>query len=259
MTLLQRDITTLYRWSQTWQLPLNLSKSKCLVISNKRTPPVCHYNINNTTLENVDTFKYLGVLIDSKLKWSAQVNATASKASRTLNLLRRNLRGSPKSIRERAYKALVRPHLEFSAPVWAPHQTKDIVTLEKVQKRAARWATATWNPNTFRWNKSYEECCGELRWPTLQQRRDWLTLYQTYKIVNHLDCLDFDTYYSHSASSTRSHNLSLECKTSRINSYRYSFFIKNPFLWNTLPYSVSSSTSYNCFKRSLFSHFVKSS
>ena len=53
------------------------------------------------------------------------------------------------------------------------------------------------NPNTFRWNISYEECCGELRWPTLQQRRDWLTLYQTYKIVNHLDCLDFDMYYSH--------------------------------------------------------------
>ena len=133
MTLLQRDITTLYRWSP-WQLPLNLSKSKCLVISNEHTPPVCHYNINNTTLENEDTFKYLGVLIVSKLKWSAQVNATASKASRTLNLLRRNLRGSPNSIRDRAYKALVRPHLEFSAPVWAPHQ--NIATLEKVQKRA---------------------------------------------------------------------------------------------------------------------------
>ena len=159
-----------------------MNSSKCLVISNKRTPPVCHYNINNTTLENVDTFKYLGVLIDSKLKWSAQVNATASKEVEPSISCEGALEAlvSPSGI-EPIKLLFVRTWSFLHLHVWAPHQTKDIATPEKVQKRAARWATATWNPNTFRWNKSYEECCGELRWPTLQQRRDWLTLYRHIK------------------------------------------------------------------------------
>ena len=38
---------------------------------------------------------------------------------------------------------------------------------------------------------------------------------------------------------------------SRINSFRYSFFVNIPFLWNTIPYDIVSSTSYAVFKYKL--------
>ncbi len=96
----QDDVTSLQRdFYRSRNYTPEPEQSKCLVISNKRTPPrpVCNYTINNTTLENVGTFKYLGVLIDTKLKWSAQVNASTAKANQILNLLRRN---SSKSIKD---------------------------------------------------------------------------------------------------------------------------------------------------------------
>ena len=34
---------------------------------------------------------------------------------------------------------MVRPQLEYASDVWNPHQTGDIVELEKIQRRAARW------------------------------------------------------------------------------------------------------------------------
>ena len=67
--ILQGDLSRLYTWTQKWQLALNLSKCKAICISNKRKPPTHTYRLNNVTLEWVDTFKYLGVRIDSKLKW----------------------------------------------------------------------------------------------------------------------------------------------------------------------------------------------
>ena len=56
MQALQTDLNHLYQWSQTWQLSLNLSKCKAICISNKRSPPLSPYYINNVPLDWVDTF-----------------------------------------------------------------------------------------------------------------------------------------------------------------------------------------------------------
>ena len=82
---------------------------------------------------------------------------------------------------------LVRPQLEYCAPVWSPHQLKDCDRLERVQRRAARRMSGQWDPVARRWSKSYE-VCHKLHMPTLQQRRLFLIPCQVYKpiIVFHL-------------------------------------------------------------------------
>ena len=97
--------------------------------------------------------------------------------------------------------------------------------------------------NTRCWSKTYEECRSQLRWPTVQQRHQLLSGCQTFKIIHNLLCFN--------RSSTRSHSLTLRCTRSRINSFRYSFFVNIPFLWNTIPYDIVNSTSYAVFKYKL--------
>ena len=131
---MQEDLARVYEWNQKWQLALNLSKCKDIRISNKRRPPMHAYRLNNVAVEWVDTFKYLGVRIHPRLRWSDHIKNVATKANRILNLLRQSVYGCSRSAKHRAYSALVRPHLEYCAPVWSLHQLKDCDRLERVQR-----------------------------------------------------------------------------------------------------------------------------
>ena len=89
--LLQQDLYKLYHWTQTWQLKLNPTKSKIMQITNKRNHITFSYFLNNTELEWVDTFKFLGIELTSKLSWSAQTSEAKTKATRVLKLLRQTM------------------------------------------------------------------------------------------------------------------------------------------------------------------------
>ena len=75
--------------------------------------------------------------------------------------------------------SLVRPHLEYACPVWAPHTAKNIHTLESVQKFAFKMAT-------HNWNASYQELQSLINIPTLERRRLELKLCHLFKIVHNL-------------------------------------------------------------------------
>ena len=43
---------------------------------------------------------------------------------------------------------LVRPIIEYVAPIWDPYYNTDIYKLEKVQRRAARWILSEYSRTT---------------------------------------------------------------------------------------------------------------
>ena len=75
------------------------------------------FSIHNQTLENVQSAKYRGITITDNMDWDQLVSEMSSKATETLGFLRRNLAFAPRSAKEVAYKTLVRPKLEYAAPI----------------------------------------------------------------------------------------------------------------------------------------------
>ena len=74
----------------------------------------------------------------SDLKWSKHV---VHKANKVLGLLKHTvLVVKIKIFFSNLYKALVRPILEYTCPVWSPHLAKDIYKMLKVQRRASQSA-----------------------------------------------------------------------------------------------------------------------
>ena len=107
------------------------------------------YSLHGQELEQVKESKYLGLM-----------------HQQTLGFLRRNLRIGSIRTKNLAYKALVRPILEYASSVWDPHQQKEVDEIEKVQRRAAQFVQ-----NRHRNTSSVGEMLDRLQWPTLQQRR----------------------------------------------------------------------------------------
>ena len=135
----QEDIHAIFDWVDDNNLSLNVAKCKYMVISRLRNraiePP--SLMLNDQQVERVAQYKYLGVTITDDLSWTAHVNIIASKARKLTGLLYRQFyRWSSSPALLKLYTTLVRPHLEYAAPVWNPHLSKDIVTLRNVQKFA---------------------------------------------------------------------------------------------------------------------------
>ena len=77
---LQFDIDKISSWVNSNHLSLNPAKCKTMLLSRKRNlsyPP--QFLLNMVPLEQVETFKYLGVLISSDLSWSKHVDSICAK------------------------------------------------------------------------------------------------------------------------------------------------------------------------------------
>ena len=123
---LQDDIISIKNWTERNYLSLNAKKCKCMLVSRKRgTRQPLSFNLGGDVLEQVETFKYLGVLISSSLSWSPHVEAVCTKARKLLGLVYRRFYGllNTRCMIE-IYKTLIRPHLEYAASVWAPPSCK---------------------------------------------------------------------------------------------------------------------------------------
>ena len=165
--ILQKDLNTLQQWEKLWKMEFHPGKCNLLRITNKSTPVKFIYHIHDTPLSQVDSAKYLGVLIDSKLNWKKQYSSLIKSCAQTLAFIRRNLSKAPRKVKETCYKILVRPKLEYACAVWDPHHQSHINSIEKIQKAAARFVTG----NYLMENGNTAANLESLGWVSLEERR----------------------------------------------------------------------------------------
>ena len=180
------------------------------------------------------------------MDWGQHVSEISSKATKTLGFLRRNLAFAPRSTKEVAYKTLVRPKLEYAAPIWSPHLKLQINQIEKVQRTAARWTCRRWR-NT----SSVGEMLDELDWPSLEARRDQSSLLLFHKIHCGAVSIEKDKYMTpaHSLKTTRSsHSAQYRRHQTYSDALKNSFFPRTIPHWNSLSPSVANAQSTEEFR-----------
>jgi len=113
---------------------MNVAKTKVMLFGEAKKK--ISIKIDNLDLENVSSFKYLGMMLDLMLDFGMQVDYATGKAKRALNkigCLIKGRQGISVKMCTDLYKSLIRPHLEYAIPVWANTSDKDLEKLEKVQ------------------------------------------------------------------------------------------------------------------------------
>ena len=252
---LQGDLCKLEQWEKTWLMKFNPTKCCVMTVSLATKHKILHsYVLHETPLLVVDKLKYLGVILQNNLKWDYHVSAIISKASQTLGFLRRNFKTAPQNIRELAYCALVRPQVEYAASAWSPWLYRDIIRLEGLQRRGARFVS-----RNYQRMASVSNMIGSLGWETLEDRRKKFRVQMLYKIVYNMVMISptpvsimEPSYYN----LRYFNNQRIYPPYCRTDTYKYSFFPHAIQLWNNLPQEITSSPSFVTFKKLLHKYTV---
>ena len=209
-------------------MKFNTAKCHILSITRQRYKVKPTYTLNSDTLSNVDSYPYLGVTITADLRWREHVQLTASKATRTLNFVRRNIYSCTPECKSLAYTFLVRPLMEYACPAWDPYRTRDITLLESVQRRAARFVHSD-----YRYSTSVSTLLNQLEWPPLKERRQQARLTLFSKALTNDSVISL-SHLSHPSRTTRTLNETCFIPIStRTDVYKFAFIPRTILDWNS--------------------------
>ena len=132
------ELAKLSEWLRANKLALNISKTKFMVFhTSNRAVQYPNLKINNTDIEHVFEFNFLGVMFNSQMNWNTHINYIASKISRTVGLLYRLKDIYPQSVLLTLYNTLILPHFHYCLLLWGS-SIKENHPLYLLQKKAVR-------------------------------------------------------------------------------------------------------------------------
>ena len=271
---LQNDIFRLQEWAAKWQMKFNIKKCKILRITRRTknaikfkytmSSPRSHSTITVppeiqraaaeilitdppttafTHLEDIQSDKYLGVVLDNRLSFNNHTDEITKKATNLLNLCRRNLHMCHQNIKETAYKAIIRPHLEYASPSWNPYTSRNINKIEAVQRRSARFVLGNYNYSPT--SGLTHDIHHRLKWIPLQHRRALYDLALFYKIRSNMVNINFPPIVQ---PSFRQPDRYVHVQALHSDAYKYNFFNSTIRTWNIIPNQALSSANVTQFK-----------
>ena len=158
---------------------LNPQKCKTFTMTLKRKPLIIEYVCGNAVLENVESIRDLGVILDRRLTFSRHVDAIVSGANRALGLLMRSLQTGQKAgtLNSRcepivtAYYGNVRSVLEFCCTVWGGAARVHLDRIEKGQHRFLVWLARYARSSLVTGTASYHDLLHGIHMTSLEHRR----------------------------------------------------------------------------------------
>jgi hypothetical protein len=224
---LQLDQNKLGGWASVNKMQINPGKSKSVSFTKCRVKERIKYYFGDQLIPEANSFKYLGIIIRSDPNWADHVNYTLRKAWKALHFVMRILKKGNNNTKYLAYTQLVRPILEYGAGCWDPYRKGQIGALNRVQRRAAKFANNA----------------DQTGWEALAKRRR----------VSRL-CALFKAYTGRRAwkaiegrllrpcyLSREDHNRKIRSRKQRTDIGKYSFVNRTVINWNQLPAGILAS------------------
>lgn len=134
---LNSDMTAINKWMETHKLTINTDKSKYLFFNKKNCDNVT-VRYNNSELDRVPQYKYLGVTIDDKLNWGAHINDQLKKARRIAGIFKAINRRVPFELKRSLYYAMFHSTITYAIQIWGNSYKKNIQLLQIAQNKAIK-------------------------------------------------------------------------------------------------------------------------
>ncbi len=113
------EIENVNIWLKVNKLSLNIQKTKYMIfhMHNKKIPNF-QIKIEDTIIERVSDFNFLGITINEHLSWKSHIDKVSNKMSRNIGILNRLKHFLPISTKTTIYNSLVLSHVNFGLVIW---------------------------------------------------------------------------------------------------------------------------------------------
>ena len=248
--IINSELTKITQWLAANKLSLNVSKSKLLVFSNKRNNEDDvddHINIllNGQILKEVDHAKYLGVLIDNKIKWNYHIDSIKLKLSKGIGLLAKIRHFVPSDTRRSLYFSFMNPYIDYNLLNWGMAPASNLDQINKKIKKAARIISFKDRdtPSTPLFKA--------LKILPLTKSIELRQANYMWKLLN--------GFLPQSLSSNFIFNRRTQYSTSttRLESLSQYILYAGPKIWNEVPQNIKTKTSLNSFSNNLKEHLLQ--
>ena len=126
------------KWFDSNYLRLNLNKTKYTMFRNSGCVNI---ELDSVQISSCNEFKFLGLHIQSDLKWHTQTSILAKKLASACYALRVTTENVGTELAKTVYHALFESHLRYAVPCWGFATQTELDVLFILQKRAMRIIT----------------------------------------------------------------------------------------------------------------------
>lgn len=243
------DLKNVANWLQDNALKLNLDKTNAMLISEKpRTAAEMNdfkIKIEGVEIKIIDKVKYLGIIINSNLKFGDHIDYICKKISKKLGILKRSSVYLSTWSTKTVYNTIILPHFNFSSTILYLSNVQQIQRLQKLQNRAMRIIL-----KLSRYT-SIKQMLMQLNWLPIKEMLELNSLIFIHKIKSGLMPAYFNGMMRsfneiHNYNTRNKDSFTLNHKNSK--KAQNSIFFKGLIAYNKLPANVRGIVSIKNFK-----------
>ena len=133
------ELSKFKSWSDSNRLTLNLEKTTCLFISNIHDSILQDsIKMGGRSIDIVKEAKFLGLIIDDKMKFNQHIDYICKKVSKSIGVLYKIRLSCPRVCLRTVYFSTIHPYFQYCLPIFAAAYHSHMEPLILLQKRAIR-------------------------------------------------------------------------------------------------------------------------
>ena len=255
--LLEREVNLelekVYEWLSANKLTLNISKSKYMLVTNKkditRNPSI---SIDGTLLESCEKYKYLGVVIDKNLTWKPQIEHVCKKISKACGAIAKLRHCMSTKLLVEVYHSLIHSYLRYGIMVWGTASDVNLHPLKVLVNRAVRIITSAPFGRV-----DLDPIYSYLRVLDLEKVYSLETCKYMYKVKKDLIPVVIGKHFRNRSEILPKHNYNLRNRNqapkieTRLTSSEKSIQLRGEKLWADLPDNLKECSSLVNFKKNM--------
>ena len=135
------ELSHISRWMIANSLTVNPTKTLALLISpqlrNDCSSPQVTLTLNSEMINTTETARYLGIIIDSKLKFQSHISLLEKKLARSVGILTKLSLFLPQKALLNLYYSLIHSQLLlYALPVWCATYKTYLIKVKRLQNKA---------------------------------------------------------------------------------------------------------------------------